>query len=103
MPHHAERACPAVVPTALSSGAQKLGQPVWLSNLVVEENRARSQPGAGEGAAPLLVEQRAREGALGGLAPQHRILVGLQQLAPFRVGVRDLEGLGSASRGRSPR
>ena len=33
-----------VVPIALSSGAQKLGQPVPLSNLVVEENRSRSQP-----------------------------------------------------------
>jgi len=33
-----------VVPIAPSSGAQKLGQPVPLSNLVVEENRSRSQP-----------------------------------------------------------
>src|SRR5262245_26499894 len=33
-----------VVPTALSSGAQKLGQPVRLSNFVVDENRSRSQP-----------------------------------------------------------
>jgi hypothetical protein len=33
-----------VSPTAPSSGAQKLGQPVWLSNFVVEENRSRAQP-----------------------------------------------------------
>ena len=32
------------VPIAFSSGAQKLGQPVPLSNLVVEEKRSRSQP-----------------------------------------------------------
>jgi hypothetical protein len=32
------------VTTALSSGAQKLGQPVPLSNFVAEENRARSHP-----------------------------------------------------------
>ncbi len=30
--------------TALSSGCQKLGQPVPLSNLVLEENRSSSQP-----------------------------------------------------------
>src|SRR5262245_9593502 len=34
----------SVVPTAFSSGAQKLGQPVPLSNFVVEEKRSRSQP-----------------------------------------------------------
>src|SRR6266851_4026337 len=33
-----------VVPTAPSSGAQKLGHPVRLSNLVSEENRGRSHP-----------------------------------------------------------
>src|ERR1700722_6590941 len=33
-----------VSPTARSSGAQKLGQPVRLSNLVVEENKSSSQP-----------------------------------------------------------
>src|SRR5512142_51436 len=32
------------VPTALASGSQKLGQPVPLSNLVVEENRSSWQP-----------------------------------------------------------
>ena len=33
-----------VVPTAWGRGAQKLGQPVPLSNFVVEENKSRSQP-----------------------------------------------------------
>src|SRR5277367_5007961 len=33
-----------VVPTAPSRGAQKLGHPVPLSNLVAELNRSRSQP-----------------------------------------------------------
>ncbi len=32
------------VTAAFSSGAQKLGQPVWLSNLVSEENSASWQP-----------------------------------------------------------
>ena len=34
----------SVVPMALSSGAQKLGQPVPLSNFVLDENAGRSQP-----------------------------------------------------------
>src|SRR5215510_2736627 len=34
----------SVVPTALGSGCQKLGQPVPLSNLVVEEKRSSWQP-----------------------------------------------------------
>ncbi|MNJ78870.1 hypothetical protein D3C77_767330 [compost metagenome] len=33
-----------VSPTALARGCQKLGQPVPLSNLVLEENRCCSQP-----------------------------------------------------------
>ena len=32
------------MPTACSNGAQKLGQPVPLSNLVVEENSSSPQP-----------------------------------------------------------
>jgi hypothetical protein len=32
------------VATALSSGFQKLGQPVPLSNLVVEANKGKEQP-----------------------------------------------------------
>ena len=42
-----------VVPTALSIGAQKLGQPVPLSNLVVDENSVERAAGAGERAAPV--------------------------------------------------
>src|SRR4051812_2755423 len=34
----------SVLPTAFSSGCQKLGQPVPLSNLVSDENSGRSQP-----------------------------------------------------------
>ncbi len=33
-----------VLPTALSSGLKKLGQPVPLLNFVSEENSGRSQP-----------------------------------------------------------
>src|SRR5471030_1250253 len=33
-----------VAPTAWSSGFQKLGQPVWLSNLVADENSGSAQP-----------------------------------------------------------
>jgi hypothetical protein len=33
-----------VVPTAFSKGAQKLGQPVRLSNFVVDENNGQLQP-----------------------------------------------------------
>src|SRR5579859_3808704 len=33
-----------LVPTAFSNGAQKLGQPVPLSNFVVDEKRGRSHP-----------------------------------------------------------
>ena len=36
-----ERSCRS--PTALSSGCQKLGQPVPLSNLVLEENSGNAQ------------------------------------------------------------
>ena len=49
--------------------------------------------GAGEGAGAVLLVERARIGALGALPPQHRILGGRQQGAPFRVGMRDLEAL----------
>jgi len=62
-PYHANDVS-FVVPIAPSSGAQKLGQPVPLSNLVVEENRSRSQPSADECAAPFLVQKRARERTL---------------------------------------
>src|SRR6185295_16821671 len=46
--HTASRTMPSetsfVVPIALSSGAQKLGQPVPLSNFVADENRSSEQP-----------------------------------------------------------
>src|SRR5262249_41600895 len=38
-----------VVPTACSSGSQKLGQPVPLSNFVVEEKSGRPQPAQEKG------------------------------------------------------
>ena len=79
------------MPTALSSGAQKLGQPVPLSNFVVEEKRSRSQPAQAKMPRPLLVQQRAGERPLGSALAQHRILVRRQQLAPFRVAVGDFK------------
>src|SRR6266851_1248412 len=48
---------------------------------------------ASEVASPLLVQQRAGEGALGRTHAQHCKLVGRQELAPLGVGMRDLEGL----------
>ena len=71
-----------VVPIAFSSGAQKLGQPVRLSNLVVDEKSARSHPAQKN-------------------VP--RILIGRQQFAPFGVAASDLEGVLRASSGGSPR
>jgi len=41
---HPERNGPCSSSTGLSSGAQKLGQPVPLSNLVLDENAGSSQP-----------------------------------------------------------
>ena len=52
---HAEGWCRWSSPTALSSGAQKLGQPVPLSNLVVEEKQIEVAAGAGEDALAVLV------------------------------------------------
>ena len=82
-----------VVPTALVSGAQKLGQPVPLSNLVVDENRSRSQPAQAKMPARCSFSSGLVNGRSVALLAQHRILVGRQQLAPFRVAVRDLERL----------
>ena len=92
------------VPTAcVAAAAQKLGQPVPLSNFVFEENRSSVAAGAGERAAALLVQQRARERALGPGLAQHRVLIGRQQLAPLGVAVRHLEALRRARRrGRTP-
>src|SRR5271170_4825733 len=59
--------------------------------------------GAGKIALPLLVKQWAGEGALGPRLTKHGVLVGLQQLAPFLIGVRDLEGLGGREGAIPPR
>src|SRR5712672_1086793 len=48
---------------------------------------------AGKVTSPLLVQQRAGEGALGPALAQHRKLVGRQELAPLGVRMRDLVGL----------
>ena len=60
-------------PTALSSGCQKLGQPVPLSNLVSDENSGRSQPAQAKVPAASRIE-RAGAGALGAMLAQHRVL-----------------------------
>ena len=82
-----------VVPTALSSGCQKLGQPVPLSNLVSEENSGRSQPAQCVDAGARSLVERAGEGALGAVLAQHVELLRRQQLLPLLVGLGDLEGL----------
>ena len=70
----------------------------------VELRRRREEvevaAGAGEDAAPLLVQQRAGERPLGALLAQHRILVGGQQSTPLRVGADDVGLLGSRAPGR---
>lgn len=97
------------VPTAWSSGFQKLGQPVWLSNLVADENSARSQPahanGARERAGPVLGVQRAAVRPLGAGFAQDRVLGGREPAMPFGVAERDLErgGLGRAGGRRGER
>jgi hypothetical protein len=45
------------------------------------------------------MKERTAERTLGGFVPQHRILIGRQQLAPFGIAVRDLEVRRSASGG----
>ena len=73
------------MPTALSSGAQKLGQPVSLSNFVFEENSASSQPGAGERAVAMLVQLSGLvNGRSVAVLAQHRVLIGRQQLRATR-------------------
>jgi hypothetical protein len=84
------------VATALSSGFQKLGQPVPLSNLVVEANKGKEQPAQENTRAMLLVE-RAAAGRLRGLLAQHGILLGTEPCTPLGVGVADFEGLGRRS------
>ena len=71
MPHELS----AWVSTALSRGAQKLGQPVPLSNLVVDEKASKLQPAQANTAFPLFMQKGAREGPLGPILAQDRILI----------------------------
>src|SRR5262249_39834401 len=57
---------------------------------------------AGEIAAPMLVEQRARESLLGRALPQHGILLGCQELVPFVIGMGYREGFVGTSCGGPP-
>ena len=86
------------MPTALSSGAQKLGQPVPLSNLVSEENRARSQPAQPKVPSRCSSSSGLVNGRSVAACRSTAYWVGRQQLAPFRVGVRDFERLGARPR-----
>src|SRR5262245_28115339 len=63
--------------------------------------------GTGEGAATMLVDERARARALRAVLAQDAELLGREQLPPLGLGVRHLEGLGrglaaAASAGRDP-
>ena len=82
------------VTTAFSIGAQKLGQPVPLSNFVVEENSGRSQPAQWKVPAPVLVDQRARPWRFRAAPAQDVVLRRRQQLLPFVVGMADFERRG---------
>ena len=50
--------------------------------------------GAGEDAWAMLIEERARKGPLGRALPQYRILIRLQQFAPFFIGMRHRKRFG---------
>ena len=75
--------------TALSSGAQKLGQPVPLSNFGLRREQRQVAAGAGEGAVAMLLQQRAGERPFGAFLAQHVVLRRRQKLVPFRVSVGD--------------
>ena len=90
------------MPTACSNGAQKLGQPVPLSNLVVEENSVEPAAGAGEGPVAMFVEQGTAERCLGAAPPEHGILAGIEERAPFGIGMCHGETLAGESRGHPP-
>ena len=66
------------VPTAPSIGSKKLGQPVPLSNFGPDLNSGCRTPTHVNVPAPLLVQQRARAGALGAVLAQHAVLLGRQ-------------------------
>ena len=54
-----------------------------------------------EFAGPFLMQERAGEGPLGRALPQHGILIGLQELVPLSVSVRDIECLLRRNRNRN--
>src|SRR3954447_10963442 len=59
--------------------------------------------GAGEDALAMLLQQRARTGALGALFAQNFILLRRQLCAPFRIGLFDFEfSRGLRGRGAQP-
>ena len=89
------------VPTAFSSVAQKLGQPVPLSNSS-STRRLEGRTRAGECASSLVAGQWTREGTLGRLVSQHLILIGRQPFPPLGVAVRHLEGRGRGGRRGAP-
>ena len=70
----------------------------WPAGAALELGLGRKQAviaaGAGEDARAMLIEERARKRPLSGTLPQYRILVRLQQFAPFFIGVRHREWFG---------
>jgi hypothetical protein len=83
-----------VVPTAFSSGFQKLGQPVPLSNFVADEKTSRSQPAQANAPRRFFMIERAGERSFGRRLSQHGVLRRGEQPAPFGIGMRHLELLG---------
>ena len=78
-----------MVSTAPGSGSLKLGQPVPLSNFLLETNSGWSQPAQMNVPARFSIVERAAARRLGAVLAHDPILLGRQQLAPFRVGVGD--------------
>ena len=79
------------MPTAPSSGAKKLGQPVPLSNFRSATEQRLSARHARERSGAVFLEQRAGPGALGAVAAQHLVLLRRQDLPPLFVGLHDFE------------
>jgi len=89
----------SLLPTASRSGAQKLGQPVPLSNFVVDQNRSRRRPeqvevtaSAREDTRSVLVEQRTGERRFCPVFAQHCILIRVKQLLLGRGGTVEEAG-----------
>ena len=74
---------------ALSTGAEKLGQPVPESYLVAEENSGAPQHTQAVLAGVLFIPVRAGERALGPMLPRDVELLGRELRAPFGVGFYD--------------